>query len=72
MAQVGDALTAGRAEASVREHRAIAAAILARDPPAAAAHMRAHLERAAGLALQRCAADHEDEAPSQAVTSAKP
>jgi DNA-binding GntR family transcriptional regulator len=71
MAQVGGILTPDVLEASVREHRAIAEAILARDPPAAAAHMRAHLERAAGLALQRCAADHEDEAPSQAVTFAK-
>jgi len=51
MAQVGDILTAEVLEASVREHRAIAAAILRRDPPAAAAHMRAHLERAAALAL---------------------
>jgi DNA-binding FadR family transcriptional regulator len=38
-------------ESSVREHRAIARAILARDPSAASARMRAHLERAAALAL---------------------
>jgi len=51
MAQVGDILTPDMLEASVREHRAIAEAIMARDPAAAAAHMRAHLERAAALAL---------------------
>jgi DNA-binding GntR family transcriptional regulator len=51
MAQVGDILTPDVLEASVQEHRAIAKAILARDPAAAAAHMRAHLERAAALAL---------------------
>ncbi len=51
MAQVGDILTAEALEDSVREHRAIAAAILERDPEAAAAQMRAHLERAAALAL---------------------
>ena len=50
MAQVGDTLTPEVLEASVREHRAIARAVLARDPAAAAAHMRAHLERAAALA----------------------
>jgi DNA-binding GntR family transcriptional regulator len=53
MAQVGDILTPDVLEASVREHRAIAEAIMARDPAAAAAHMRAHLERAAALALAR-------------------
>ncbi len=51
LVQVGDILTPEVLEASVREHRAIARAILARDPTAAAAHMRAHLERAAALAL---------------------
>ncbi len=53
MAQVGDILTADVLEDSVREHRAIARAILKRDPAAAAQHMRAHLERAAALALGR-------------------
>jgi len=51
MAQVGDILTPDALEASVREHRAIAEAILAHDPAAAAALMRADLERAAALAL---------------------
>jgi DNA-binding GntR family transcriptional regulator len=51
MAQVGDVLTPAVLAASVREHRAIARAILARDPEAAAARMRGHLERAAALAL---------------------
>ena len=51
MAQVGDVLTPPVLEASVREHRLIAAAIVDRDPEAAAARMRDHLERAAALAL---------------------
>ncbi len=51
MAQVGDILTPEILDASVREHRAIADAVLARDPDSAAAHMRAHLKRAAALAL---------------------
>ena len=51
MAQVGDVLTAPVLEASVREHRLIAAAIVDRDPAAASARMREHLERAAALAL---------------------
>jgi DNA-binding GntR family transcriptional regulator len=51
MAQVGDVLTPAMLEASVREHRAIARAILDRDPEAASARMRAHLERAARVAL---------------------
>ena len=51
MAQVGDILTPEILDASVHEHRAIADAVLARDPAAAAAHMRAHLKRAAALAL---------------------
>jgi DNA-binding GntR family transcriptional regulator len=50
MAQVHDIPTPEVLEASAREHRAIAGAIL-RDPAAAAAHMLAHLERAAALAL---------------------
>ena len=53
MAQVADILTPDVLEASVREHRAIAAAILERDAHAAANLMRAHLERARTLALQR-------------------
>lgn len=53
MAQVGDVLTPKVLEQSVREHRSIAAAILARDPRAAAAAQRAHLERAAATALTR-------------------
>jgi DNA-binding GntR family transcriptional regulator len=51
MAQVGDVLTFPVLEASVREHRAIAEAILKRDPSAASVRMRQHLERAAALAL---------------------
>ena len=51
MAQVGDVLTPAVLEASVREHRAIAEAILERDAEGASARMREHLERAAGLAL---------------------
>ena len=70
MAQVGDALTPPVLEASVREHRAIAKAILARDPEAASGRMRAHLERAAGVALARrvdTEADaNEPGAPAQA------
>ena len=53
MAQVGDALTGEVLRTSVGEHRAIAKAILAQDPVAAAAAMRAHLERAAAFALAR-------------------
>jgi DNA-binding GntR family transcriptional regulator len=56
MAQVADILTADVLEASVREHRAIAVAILGRDAQAAANFMRAHLERAAALALKPRAA----------------
>jgi DNA-binding GntR family transcriptional regulator len=51
MAQVGDVLTPPVLEASVREHRSIARAIVERDPAAASARMREHLERAAALAL---------------------
>ena len=58
MAQVGDVLTPPVLEASVREHRAIARAILERDPSAATARMREHLERAAAVALKARAA-HE-------------
>ena len=53
MAQVADILTADVLSESVREHRAIAEAILERDAQAAANLMRAHLERAAALALKR-------------------
>jgi len=53
MAQVADILTADVLSESVREHREIAAAILKRDAEAAANLMRAHLERAAALALTR-------------------
>jgi len=53
MAQVGDVLTPPVLESSVREHRAIANAILRRDPRGAASALRAHLERAAALALAR-------------------
>ena len=56
MAQVGDVLRPAVLKASVHEHRAIAQAILDRDPSAASARMRAHLERAAALALARRAA----------------
>ncbi|HEY1865383.1 MAG TPA: GntR family transcriptional regulator [Roseiarcus sp.] len=56
MAQVGDVLTPPVLEASVREHRLIAEAILKRDPSAASARMREHLERAAALALAERAA----------------
>ena len=51
LAQVGDVLTTPVLETSVREHRAIAKAILERDPAGAAARMREHLERASALAL---------------------
>jgi DNA-binding GntR family transcriptional regulator len=53
MAQVGDVLTPPVLAASVREHRAIAKAILDRNPVAASAGMREHLERASALALAR-------------------
>jgi DNA-binding GntR family transcriptional regulator len=56
MAQVGDVLTPAVLKASVHEHRAIAQAIVERNPEAASARMRAHLERAAALALARRAA----------------
>jgi DNA-binding GntR family transcriptional regulator len=51
MAQVGDVLTPAVLKASVHEHRAVAKAILESDPEAASARMRAHLERAARVAL---------------------
>jgi DNA-binding GntR family transcriptional regulator len=76
MAQVGDVLTARVLEASVREHRLIASAILKRDPVAASARMRAHLERAAALALAGRAAramegrgDSQQPQPSRAKRS---
>ena len=53
MAQVGDLLTPKVLEISVRQHREIAAAISRRDPRAASAAMRAHLERAAAMAQRR-------------------
>jgi len=56
MAQVGDVLTPAVLNASVQEHRAVAQAILDHGPEAASARMRAHLERAAALALARRAA----------------
>ncbi len=51
MAQVADALTPEALRDSVQEHRALAAAILARDEKAADAATRAHLDRALKLAL---------------------
>ena len=57
MAQVGDALTAEVMNVSVREHRAIAAAIIDGDATAAGNAARAHLERAAALAVARREAD---------------
>jgi DNA-binding GntR family transcriptional regulator len=59
MAQVSDVLTAEALEASVREHRAIAQAILRRDAEAASARMREHLQRAATLALAGRAGEDE-------------
>jgi len=59
MAHVGDALTVEVMRASVREHRAIAKAIVDGDGAAAAAATRAHLERAATLAVMRREADAE-------------
>jgi DNA-binding GntR family transcriptional regulator len=53
MAQVGDILTPQVLEDSVREHRVLATAIIARDELAADAAMRAHLGRAAVLAVAR-------------------
>jgi DNA-binding GntR family transcriptional regulator len=53
MAQVADALTAPALDASVREHRALAAAILAQNESDADAAMRAHLDRAAKWAFAR-------------------
>jgi len=63
MAQVGDALTVEVMRASVGEHRAIARAIVDGDAEAAAAATRAHLERAAALAVARRAADAANAAP---------
>ena len=59
MAQVGDALTVEVMRASVREHRTIAKAIVDGDGAAAAAATRAHLERAATLAVAQREADAE-------------
>lgn len=66
MAQVGDALTVEVMRASVSEHRAIAKAIVDGDAEAAAAATRAHLERAAALAVARREADVEAPASSRA------
>ena len=63
MAQIGDVLTPAVVAASIAEHRAIAEAILRRDADAAAAAMRAHLQRAAKLARERRVAN--DDAPPQ-------
>ena len=60
MAQVGDVLTPELLAESVHEHRALANAILGRDAGAAAALMRAHLERAAAVALERRAAEADE------------
>jgi DNA-binding GntR family transcriptional regulator len=57
MAQVGDALTAEVMNVSVREHRAIAAAIIDGDATAAGNAARAHLERAAAFAVASREAD---------------
>ena len=59
MAQVGDALTVEVMQASVSEHRAIARAIVDGAAAAAAAAARAHLERAATLAVASREADVE-------------
>ena len=55
MAQVGGALTPAVLEESVREHRVMAAAILAHDAPAADVALRMHLGRAAKLAVSHLA-----------------
>lgn len=62
MAQVGDILTPEVLADSVREHRALASAIVAGDSQSADAAMRAHLGRAAALALAR-ARECEKDAP---------
>ena len=69
MAQVGDVLTPAVLEASVREHRAIARAILERDPSAASARMRAHLERAAALARSPVAPRPKDDAARRSAAA---
>ena len=66
MAQVGDALTVEVMRASVREHRAIAKAIVDGDGAAAAAAARAHLGRAAALAVASREADVEPPPSSRA------
>jgi DNA-binding GntR family transcriptional regulator len=53
MAQVGDILSKSVLDDSVREHRELATAILTHDANAADAALRAHLGRAAKLALAR-------------------
>lgn len=57
MAQVGEALTVDVLRLSVREHRVIANAVLARRGAVAASAMRAHLERAAAFTLARSGTD---------------
>jgi DNA-binding GntR family transcriptional regulator len=71
MAQVGDVLTPPVLEASVREHRAIAKAILERDPAAASTRMREHLERAAAIALAGRAAGAEKSADGGPLPAAR-
>jgi DNA-binding GntR family transcriptional regulator len=73
MAQVGDILTPEVLKASVREHRTIARAIDARDPAAASALMRAHLERAAALAVEQRVSDDKGAArPSRIFPARRP
>ena len=64
MAQVGGALTVEVMRASVREHRAIAKAVVDGDGETAAAATRAHLQRAAALAVASREAD-ADSPPSR-------
>jgi len=61
MAQIGDAVTADVLRTSVREHRAIARAILEQDAAMAVAAMRAHLGRAGSFAIDCEAMSGEDE-----------
>ena len=75
MAQVGGALTVEVLQASVREHRAIARAIVAAEPEAAAAAVRAHLGRAAALAVASREADETpaaDDAPNAGGRRGRP
>jgi DNA-binding GntR family transcriptional regulator len=61
MAQIGDAVTVDVLRTSVREHRAIARAILEQDAATAVAAMRAHLSRAGAFALDCEAMSGQDE-----------